>query len=803
MNNKEGILKEKIASDLTNLGIEDIKKTYSLLAHDKETEIRLIDPHGKSPALSKFVKSEKEFLEICAQFNGKYNIYAGINERGNNGTSAKDVISVRTIVVDIDALHPKDLAATEEEIRTAEEVALKIKADMIKDGFSNPSMMMSGNGFQLWFATPKIDVSDSNRDILEKKLQKLQKFFIENYRGQIKIDNIGDLPRIIKVSGTLSIKGNNSLDRPFRLAKWVDYQGRKEDSKLRDKILMLQTEEPRIVVQQKLERIPEEKLNEILSKDEKLKNLLEDKDLSFPSRSEADMSAVCKLLFYDFPREQIFEIMNRRSKWMEGSQQYQELTYKNAAEKYLKEEANPKYINYVKKIDGKSFFQYELLVEDILRKDRYATDMKSEMLYIYSSGVWSREIVLPVLRLRCAFLTEQKLSKHQFTELVYHLQNTTFLRKGEKFDTNPYLINCKNGVYDLQIEKFREHSAEDYLTAQIPVTYEPTAKCEKFEAFIKQITGGLEDALTIQKLFGYFLVKHSKEQKFFIWEGDGANGKGKLLAVALGLLGRENCVALTLTQIEKDRFSKARLYQKLANLCGDLSYEELELLGTIKRLTGEDSVSAEKKGEDGFDFDNYAKAVFLANRIPKIEEDTGGVWRRIVLLNFPHKFEKGKLCPVCNIEHEVDKDLLEKLLTELPGILNWAIAGYKLLQLEPFKPVEREMYLKKSDPLKLFAEEMIVANPDGKPLKTSVYASYVKYCRELSMPPREYNKFWMEIQKHRNLDIRKRTDLDGKPRAWYGVELVSPNKVDQVFQGFRPLLYTQKTNEEDSDNSGE
>src|SRR5208337_2624680 len=99
---------------------EDVRFTYRFLTHAHETEVRLIDPRGASPPTSIFVHSEDEFVRACWENEGRYNVYAGINERRPGGTRREDVLRVGAIVVDVDPVRPDPKqAATDAEMAAA------------------------------------------------------------------------------------------------------------------------------------------------------------------------------------------------------------------------------------------------------------------------------------------------------------------------------------------------------------------------------------------------------------------------------------------------------------------------------------------------------------------------------------------------------------------------------------------------------------------------------------------------------------------------------------------------------------
>ena len=223
---------------------KEVKEFYKLLNHSEETEIRIIDPTKKNHPQSIFVNSEEEFIKKCKKFNGKYNIYAGINEREKNGTEGKSVKFVETIFIDIDAPRPDTKqAATNEELKDAEKIKDTILNIFVESKMVEPVSIFSGNGYQIAIKIPRITITNENRNEVESKLQLFQERIISKYSTNDSIDKIGDLPRIIKVTGTFNIKGDNTKDRPHRLSKFLTYpKNIKENSRLLEHILSLKEE---------------------------------------------------------------------------------------------------------------------------------------------------------------------------------------------------------------------------------------------------------------------------------------------------------------------------------------------------------------------------------------------------------------------------------------------------------------------------------------------------------------------------------------------------------------------------------
>ena len=318
------------------INIDDVRATYQFLSHSKETEIRAINPNTSS-VIPIFVHNEEEFVKTCQQQNGHYNLYAGINERSTGGTSKATVLSVKTIVLDVDPIRKQGFekdAATEDEMNNAKDAATAIAKFMISQGWAAPRLAMSGNGFQLWIAIPKIEITNDNRDQVEQCLQQFQMLIAEKFNNAIvKVDKIGDLPRIIKIIGTKSIKGKGTDERPHRRAYWYEPKTRVEDAKLKEFILALIPKEKVVKTTPTPTSITTERadIEEQRKHDEKLDKLLRGDRSDYPSWSEFDQALVCKLIYYDRSDSEIDAILSGLpSTWKTKPQHYKDRTVEQA-----------------------------------------------------------------------------------------------------------------------------------------------------------------------------------------------------------------------------------------------------------------------------------------------------------------------------------------------------------------------------------------------------------------------------------------------------------------------------------------
>src|SRR5699024_4107333 len=107
-----------------------------------------------------------------------------------------------------------------------------------------------------------------------------------------------------------------------------------------------------------------------------------------------------------------------------------------------------------------------------------------------------------------------------------------------------------------------------------------------------------------------------------------------------------------------ERFKTAELFGKLANIGDDISSEYIPDASVFKKLVTGESISAEKKGQDPFDFINYSKLLFSANEIPRLGrgEDSGALARRLIIIPFNASFSKEDEDYNPNIKYDLQQE---------------------------------------------------------------------------------------------------------------------------------------------------
>jgi putative DNA primase/helicase len=139
---------------------------------------------------------------------------------------------------------------------------------------------------------------------------------------------------------------------------------------------------------------------------------------------------------------------------------------------------------------------------------------------------------------------------------------------------------------------------------------------------------------TVLQLFGYCLCRTAKYEKAVMCCGPGDNGKGTLIKLFQSFLGDRNVSHASIQELNNDRFAAADLHGKLANVCADLKAERLTNTGNFKMLVSGDTIRAQRKHGQPFDFRNIAKLIFSANEIPESDDQTYAYFKRWIILLF-------------------------------------------------------------------------------------------------------------------------------------------------------------------------
>lgn len=203
-----------------------------------------------------------------------------------------------------------------------------------------------------------------------------------------------------------------------------------------------------------------------------------------------------------------------------------------------------------------------------------------------------------------------------------------------------HLIAFKNGVLNIETNELLAFSPDYVITNRIDHNYDPDAYSELLDHTLDRLAcGDASIRALLEEMAGYCFYRRNELRKAFILIGDKANGKSTYIAMLQTMIGEQNAASLDLKELS-ERFKTAELFRKLVNLGDDIDDEFIANTAIFKKLVSGDRLSAERKGQDPFEFSNYSKFVFSANTLPRVKDKTGAVLDRLIVIPFNAHFSK-------------------------------------------------------------------------------------------------------------------------------------------------------------------
>lgn len=396
--------------------------------------------------------------------------------------------------------------------------------------------------------------------------------------------------------------------------------------------------------------------------------------------------------------------------------------------------------------------------------DKFATFLKNNnhiikinnQLHIYKNGIY----ISGLAEIEAEMIQHiPGLNRAKRTEVLAYLD--ILIRENSKAE-DANLIAFENGLYNIVDDSFVEFTPEHIITNKIRWKYNPEAYSELADKTLNKIAcNDPQIRALLEEAIGYCFYRRNELGKAFILTGDKSNGKSTFLSMVQYLLGDENISSLDLKELG-DRFKTAEMFGKLANIGDDIGDEFIANPAIFKKLVTGERVSAERKGQNPFEFNNYSKLLFSANNIPRIKDKTGAVQRRLTIIPFDARFSADD--PDFNpyIKHLLKTDEVMEYL------INLGITGLKRVLLNRkftgSTKVQKAMdeYEENNNPIIGFFrecedEEFQIEN---EPTNV-VYKRYQEYCLANSLQPMSNIEFSKQVNRILNMRVENKW-LNGK-----------------------------------------
>ncbi|WP_419030651.1 phage/plasmid primase, P4 family [Collinsella stercoris] len=251
---------------------------------------------------------------------------------------------------------------------------------------------------------------------------------------------------------------------------------------------------------------------------------------------------------------------------------------------------------------------------------------------------------------RCTLELADDAKKQDKAEVVsYIMDKAPCVTSDNAFDGG-YYVQFSNCTYDVLNDTVVEPTPSMFIIATLPVELNMDAPRNEADEFLESVADNDPDTLQAMKeVIGACMCSRRvlSQSPMLIGRAGGAsgkasNGKSTFLNWLRSILGTENVSSLDIATLGQ-RFQAGRVVGKLANLGDDIpdGFLRGDELSMFKKLVTGDAIYTDVKNGEGFEFRPSASMVFSMNAVPRLQDTTDGVFRRLAFIPFRRRFSPG------------------------------------------------------------------------------------------------------------------------------------------------------------------
>lgn len=430
----------------------------------------------------------------------------------------------------------------------------------------------------------------------------------------------------------------------------------------------------------------------------------------------------------------------------------------------------------------------------------------NDMFFAYQDGVykrWNKAQIKSSLRKFVPIV-------HQKDAQIGEAQRTIFelgakIHSFEELDADERFINFKNGLLDLETRHLVPHTPKVLCTMQLSFNYDPDAReMPVFTGFMndmfRQKDGSVDrESMVILQQYAGLLISNIPvyrcKKSLFLCSIRGNTGKSCFLNLLEKILGESNITSIPLQNMNEatGRFLLGTAMGTRAIINGDQQTDDVTESSVFKSLTGGDIVKMENKGQTPLMIRYRGGIAIACNGLPSFSDDRGEhIFERILLI----------MCRNVIPPEKRDPQMLDKMIPEIPAIINWFLAGLYKLKENNFKFPRSEAtdaalheYRKQLDSVYKFINEyelgeqsdpfrfVLTKNRKDKMLKSELYDLYESFCQrqDVDIVPVKRKNFGQRLERM-GLEVNPRGNYGTKRGVYvvYGIALVNSSNCDRT-----------------------
>jgi putative DNA primase/helicase len=760
--------------------LSEILRTLDLLREtDDLSELRVLGANGREETFFGYYRDRELMARAALHFSGHADgVYLVLNRihdglyarspdamtratRQATATSDRDVLRRRWLPVDFDPLRPSGISSTDEERAAAFQTVGECWHWLVEQGWPQPVVGDSGNGYHLLFAV-ELPNDEAATRLVKGCLEALAVRF-NNDKVEIDPKNF-NAARIWKLYGTQACKGIATPDRPHRMAKLLHVPDVMLHAVSRELLEKLATE----VSQPKQGQRPHDddavdqlrqwllQHGQEIVREEEYQDGYRFQLTCCPFNPDHKGAAVFiggdgRKGFHCFHKScdsnqwcQLSQLLepeaaNSRQNasgrrpgrgnggWKDPQQTQAALTEERLAQQFEAEYRERLKFDH----DRGRWYVYD-------EERGYWREDKTRRAYHYAREVCRNsniENAKEFARARTYGGVEQICQK-----------SPIFAVTSDHWNRDIWLLGTPGGTVDLRSGTLRPARKDDYISKQTAVAPDFHQEKPVFTKFFAEITqDDAELQRYLQRLAGYSLTGSTKEEKLFFPFGTGGNGKSKFFNAIAATEGDYHVVATMEAFVEK---RGERHTTDIAALAGARLVTASETQKSrhwdealITRLTGGDPITARLMRHDNFTYTPQFTLIIIGNHTPELGSVNEANRRRFVIIPFAFQPE------------EADEELADKLRPEYPAILAWMINGARdwyqhgLGEMPEVVRDETVDYFETQNDVLAWIDECCLVGRNYTGTSATLFHSWSEWCKRNGMTPGSHKELIQTLKK--------------------------------------------------------
>lgn len=306
------------------------------------------------------------------------------------------------------------------------------------------------------------------------------------------------------------------------------------------------------------------------------------------------------------------------------------------------------------------------------------------------------------------------------------------------------LLACRNGLLHVPSGEFLEPTPRFFTRNALDLDFDPHApEPGEWRSFVDEVFPDPAARELLQDWFGYALLPDTSQEKMLLMIGPPRSGKGTIQKVLTALVGRSNVCAPSVKALGTG-FGLQPLIGKTVAFLSDMRLGGMAdgdaIAETLLRITGRDDVTADRKHKEAWEGRLATRFVVSSNVLPKLPDASPALANRFSVLRMQQSF----------LGRE-DPGLADRLLAELPGILLWALEGWRRLRdrgrfaLPGSSEDAVQELLQLGSDVAAFVQDRCELSAGHEIEKERLYGFYRDWCERTGRKPKHSSTFGQEL----------------------------------------------------------